>query len=119
MEGQAKIALMAALSGPYQQPKMAIAVDDDIDASDLRQIMWSMATRVRADRDVVIIPNVKVWGLDNASPVVPGVEAFQRLGAKWMIDATKPATTLPRERARFDKALPPNFDTIDIRDFLP
>ena len=119
VEGQAKIALMAALAGPYQQPKMAIAVDDDIDAGDLRQIMWSMATRVRADRDVTVIPNVKVWGLDNASPVVPGVEAFQRIGAKWMIDATKPAVTLPHERARFDKALPPNLDSVDLSDFLP
>ena len=119
VEGQAKIALMAALAGPYQQPKMAIAVDDDIDASDLRQIMWSMATRVRADRDVIMLPNVKVWGLDNASPVIPGVEAFQRVGTKWMIDATKPAVTLPQERARFEKALPPNFDTVDLKDFLP
>ena len=108
VEGQAKTALMAALAGPYQQPKMAIAVDDDIDASDLRQIMWSIATRVRADRDVMMMPNVKVWGLDNASPVIPGVEAFQRVGTKWMIDATKPAVTLPKERARFDKAMPPN-----------
>lgn len=118
-EGQAKIALMAALSGPYQQPKLAIAVDDDIDASDLRQIMWSIATRVHAERDVVMIPNVKVWGLDNASPVIPGVEAFQRLGTKWMIDATKPAVTMPVQRARFDKAMPPNFDSVDLKDFLP
>ena len=119
VEGQAKTALMAALAGPYQQPKMAIAVDDDIDASDLRQIMWSIATRVRADRDVIMFPNVKVWGLDNASPVVPGVEAFQRVGTKWMIDATKPAVTLPTERARFDKAMPPNFDDVNLKEFLP
>ena len=119
VEGQAKIALMAALSGPYQQPKMAIAIDDDIDASDLRQIMWSIATRVRADRDVMMMPNVKVWGLDNASPVVPGVESFQRLGTKWAIDATKPAVTLPKERARFDMAMPPNFESVNLRDFLP
>jgi UbiD family decarboxylase len=119
VEGQAKIALMAALSGPYQQPKMAIAVDDDIDAGDLRQIMWSIATRVRADRDLMTMPNVKVWGLDNASPVVPGVEGFQRVGTKWAIDATKPAVTLPKERARFDMALPPNFDTVNLKDFLP
>ncbi len=118
-EGQAKIALMAALSGPYQQPKMAIAVDDDIDAADLRQLFWSIATRVRADRDVIMLPNVKVWGLDNASPVIPGIEAFQRVGTKWMIDATKPAVTLPKERARFDKALPANFDTVNLKDFLP
>lgn len=64
VEGQAKTALMAALAGPYQQPKLAIAVDDDIDASDVRQVMWSVSTRVQADRDVIIIPNVKVWGLD-------------------------------------------------------
>lgn len=119
VEGQAKTALMAALSGPYQQPKLAIAVDDDIDASDLRQIMWSIATRVHADRDVIMIPNIKVWGLDNASPIIPGVEAFQRLGTKWMIDATKPAVTLPMQRARFDKAMPPNIDSINLADFLP
>ena len=34
VEGQAKTALLAALSGPYLHPKLAIAVDDDIDASD-------------------------------------------------------------------------------------
>ena len=30
--GQGKTALMAALSGPYLHPKLAIAVDEDIDA---------------------------------------------------------------------------------------
>ena len=118
-EGQAKTALMAALSGPYQQPKLAIAVDDDIDASDLRQIMWSITTRVHAERDVIMIPNIKVWGLDNASPVIGEVGVFQRLGTKWMIDATKPAMNFPMQRARFDKAMPPNIDNIDLADFLP
>lgn len=119
VEGQAKTALMAALSGPYQQPKLAIAVDDDIDAADLRQVMWSIATRVRADRDVIMVPNVKVWGLDNSSPIIPGVESFQRVGTKWMIDATKPAVTMPNERARFDMALPLNLSSVNLRDFLP
>jgi 2,5-furandicarboxylate decarboxylase 1 len=118
VEGQAKTALMAALAGPYQQPKMAVAVDEDIDTADLRQIIWSIATRVRADRDVIMLPNVKVWGLDNASPVVPGVESYQRVGTKWMIDATKPAVTMPKERARFDRAMPPNFDSVNLSDFL-
>ena len=45
VEGQAKTALMAALSGPFLHPKLAVAVDDDIDADDLRQVMWSMTTR--------------------------------------------------------------------------
>lgn len=119
VEGQAKVALMAALSGPYQQPKMAIAVDDDIDAADLRQIIWSMTTRVHAERDVILFPNVKVFGLDNVSPVVPGVESFQRVGTKWMIDATKPPVTAPGQRKRFDRAMPPNYDGVDLKDFLP
>lgn len=119
VEGQAKVALMAALSGPYQQPKIAIAVDDDIDASDLRQLIWSIATRVHAERDITLIPNVKVWGLDNSSPVIPGAEAFQRVGTRWMIDATKPAVTRPAERSRFEKAMPPNYDSVNLKDFLP
>jgi UbiD family decarboxylase len=117
--GQAKVALMAALSGPYQQPKIAVAVDDDIDASDLRQVIWSIATRVHPDDDVVMIPHAKVWAIDNISPMVPGIEAFQRVGTRWMIDATKPAITSPRERARFEKAMPLNYDSVNLQDFLP
>lgn len=117
--GQAKVALMAALTGPYQQPKVAIAVDEDIDSSDLRQIMWSIATRVRAEQDVVMMPNMKVWSLDNVSPVVPGVETYQRVGTRWMIDATKPPVTMPSDRARFDKALPPGYQAVNLKDYLP
>ena len=119
VEGQAKTALMAALSGPFLHPKLAIAVDDDIDASDLRQVMWSMTTRVHAERDVVMIPNVRVFPLDNASPVVEGGTGFQRVGTKWMIDATKPAVTQVEQRARFERAMPKNFDSVNIEDFLP
>ena len=74
----AKTALLAALSGPYLHPKLAIAVDDDIDASDLRQVMWSMTTRVHAERDVVMIPNSRVFPLDNSSPVVEGQSTLHR-----------------------------------------
>ena len=43
--GQAKTALLAALSGPQLHPKLVIAVDEDIDASDMRHVFWSMTTR--------------------------------------------------------------------------
>jgi len=119
VEGQAKTALMAALSGAYLHPKLAIAVDEDIDANDLRQIMWSMTTRVHADRDVIMIPNTRVFALDNISPVVEGQNSFHRLGTKWMIDATKPAVTQVEERARFERAMPRNYDSVDLEDFLP
>lgn len=119
VEGQAKTALMAALAGAYLHPKLAIAVDEDIDANDLRQVMWSMTTRVHAERDVIMIPNTRVFALDNVSPIVPGQNSYHRLGTKWMIDATKPAVTQVEERARFERAMPRNFDKVKLEDFLP
>tara|TARA_R110000868_G_scaffold1514_8_gene11930 strand:- start:3529 stop:4932 length:1404 start_codon:yes stop_codon:yes gene_type:complete len=119
VEGQAKTALMAALSGAYLHPKLAIAVDDDIDANDLRQIMWSLTTRVHAERDVIMIPNTRVFALDNISPVVPGQNSFHRVGTKWMIDATKPSVTETEARARFEPAMPRNYDNVDLEEFLP
>ena len=119
VEGQAKTALMAALSGPYLHPKLAIAVDDDIDASDLRQVMWSMTTRVHAEKDVTLIPNTRVFPLDNVSPVVEGQDSLHRIGTKWMIDATMPAPTQVEARARFERAIPKNFDSVALEDFLP
>ena len=116
--GQAKTALMAALSSPYLHPKLAIAVDEDIDAADLRQVFWSLTTRVHAERDVVQIPNTRIWSLDNVSDIVPGMSAMYRVGTKLIIDATMPPVTHPDERAGFARAMPKNFDSVAIEDFL-
>ena len=117
VEGQAKTALMAALSGPQLHPKLVIAVDDDIDASDINQVFWSLTTRVHAERDVIKIPNTRTWSLDNASDVIPGLDPMYRLGTKWLIDATRPVESV--DRARFDRAMPLNYDKVDLADFLP
>ena len=119
VEGQAKTALMAALSGPQMHPKLAIAVDEDIDASDMRQVFWSLTTRVHAERDVIKIPNARTWSLDNVSDIVPGQSAMHRIGTKTIIDATKPAVTDPEGRERFTMAMPKNYDSVDLADFLP
>jgi 2,5-furandicarboxylate decarboxylase 1 len=119
VEGQAKTALMAALSSPYLHPKMAIAVDEDIDASDMRQVFWSLTTRVHAARDVVIIPQTRIWSLDNVSDIVPGMSPMYRIGGKTMIDATKPSVGRAEEQDRFTMAMPTNYDNVDLKDFLP
>ena len=119
VEGQAKTALMAALSGPYLHPKLAIAVDDDIDASDLRQIMWSMTTRVHAERDIGMIHNTRTFALDKISPIAEDGGQFERVGTKWFIDATKPALSHPKKRANFDRAMPKNFSSTNLHDLLP
>ena len=117
--GQAKTALMAALSGPYLHPKLAIAVDEDIDPNDLRQIAWSMTTRVHAESDVTMIPNTRVFSLDNISPTAPGMNNFARIGTKWMIDATIPAHLSENERKDFEPAFPYNFESVNLSDYLP
>jgi len=117
--GQAKTALMAALSGPYLHPKLAIAVDEDIDAADLRQISWSMVTRVHASEDDTMIPNTRVFGLDSISPNVPGFGQYTRLGTKWLIDATLPVNLSEEERQEFMAAYPKNYASVRLEDFLP
>jgi 2,5-furandicarboxylate decarboxylase 1 len=119
VEGQAKTALMAALSSPYMHPKLAIAVDEDVDASDMRQVFWSLTTRVHAARDVVVIPQTRIWSLDNVSDIVPGMSPMYRIGGKTIIDATKPAVGRPEIQDRFSKAMPMNYDNVDLKDFLP
>jgi len=117
--GQAKTALMAALSGPYLHPKIAIAVDRDIDANDLRQVAWAMTTRVHAENDVTLLPNTRVFALDNISPVASGMGSFARVGTKWMIDATIPAHLNEEERSHFEPAMPKNFKNVNLEDYLP
>ncbi|MDE0333381.1 MAG: UbiD family decarboxylase, partial [Defluviicoccus sp.] len=119
VEGQAKTALLAALSGPQMHPKLAIAVDEDIDCTDLRQIFWSLTTRVDAGRDIVKIPNARTWSLDNISDIVPGQSPMYRIGTKWLVDATRPVGADPAVGERFEPAMPLNLADVDLAEFLP
>ena len=49
--------------------KMAIAVDEDIEIRNSRELQWAMATRVQADRDLILLPGVQGSTIDpSASP---------------------------------------------------
>ena len=61
---------------------MAIAVDEDIDIFNEEEVLWAVATRVQADRDVFIIPDVICNKLDPSSR--------EGISAKMGIDATIP-----------------------------
>jgi 2,5-furandicarboxylate decarboxylase 1 len=93
--GQARAALLAAVSSPYLHPKIAVAVDEDIDISDTRQVYWAMTHRVRRADDVQKINRARVFALDNASPIEEGMSAMYRVGTKVLIDATEDPA-LPR-----------------------
>jgi 4-hydroxy-3-polyprenylbenzoate decarboxylase len=114
--GQARAALIAALSSPYLHPKFAVAVDEDIDPSDVDQVMWAIATRLHAASDVERVNATRVFTLDNASPIEPGMSAMYRVGTKMAIDATRPMGE--GGRRRFDRALPPRYGEIDLDLYL-
>ena len=78
-----------------------------------------MTTRVNAADDVTMIPNTRTFALDKVSPVPEGGHQFERMGTKWLIDATMPAVSRPDQRERFARAMPKNFDSVDLEDFLP
>lgn len=80
-EGDGKNAIMAALSA-HPSLKHAVVVDTDVDVFDPQDIEYAIATRVKSDRDVMIVPNVRGSSLD---PVAESDGTTTKMG----IDATK------------------------------
>lgn len=79
--GEGKKAIMAVFSN-LNLAKYVVVVDDDIDPRDPIQVEWAMATRMRADRDIVVITEVMT---DRSEPLEESMTV-----AKMGIDATKP-----------------------------
>lgn len=80
--GEAKHAIAIAL-GVDHYLKVVVVVDDDVDVFDESDVLWAMATRVQADRDLVVIPGSLGAILDPSA-------SEQGVTAKLGIDATKP-----------------------------
>ena len=90
--GDGKNAILAALS--VADMKHVVIVDDDIDVFDGTEVEWAIATRVQADRDVVIISAARSKPLD---PSLPPTHGHIPTTAKCGVDATIPEN-VPRER---------------------
>ena len=117
-EGQAKNVLMAALSGTTLHPKIAIAVDDDVDIDNPTDVWWAVTNRTNPERDVFIIGGTRNHPFDLKLPLDTSGTVVQRIGSKMGIDATKPPTSKPDERAKFDRARPVGWQTVKLEDFL-
>jgi 2,5-furandicarboxylate decarboxylase 1 len=87
-------AIEAAFLG-HKSLKHVVIVDDDIDVDDPSEVEWAIATRVQADKDVVIKTKQKGSSLD------PSADPNTLDTAKMGIDATKP---LVAHGKNFDKA---------------
>ena len=73
----------------HRSLKMVTVVDDDIDPTDAVAVEFAMATRFQADKDLVIIKNVRGSSLD------PSSDQKKLRTAKMGIDATIPASRRP------------------------
>jgi UbiD family decarboxylase len=82
-EGEPQMAVMATL-GTELYTKYVIVVDDDVDIFDINDVMWAVATRVRAEKDIFFIPGAKAAILDPTSD--PENFTVTKMG----IDATRP-----------------------------
>ncbi len=82
-DGDAKTAIMAAFAA-HPSLKHVIIVDPDIDVDDPRDVEWAIATRFRADRDLIVIHNARGSTLD---PL-----ASDGIVSKVGIDATAPVS---------------------------
>jgi 2,5-furandicarboxylate decarboxylase 1 len=81
--GEPQQAIMATLGTEFYT-KYVIVVDDDVDVFNLADVMWAVATRVRAEKDIIFIPGAKGAILDPTSD--PADFTLTKMG----IDATKP-----------------------------
>jgi 2,5-furandicarboxylate decarboxylase 1 len=108
--GEAKNVLMAALSGEYQHPKIAMAVDADVDLFNPAELLWALSTRVNPQDDVVVIPGTHNHAMDASLPELggPGTGLWQRLGSKMLIDATAPPPADAAAHASFERIRPRN-----------
>ncbi len=81
--GEPQQAIMAALGTEFYS-KYVIVVDEDVDIFSLEDVMWAVATRVQADKDIHLIHGAKGAILDPTSD--PKTYTLTKMG----IDATRP-----------------------------
>lgn len=91
-EGDGKNAIMAAFAA-HTSLKHVVVVDTDINIFDPMDVEYAIATRTKADRDVMIISNVRGSSLDPVSE--------DNITSKMGVDATKPLKASDKyERAK-------------------
>jgi len=106
-EGDGKSAILAALAS-NKDVKHVVVVDHDVDIFDPLDVQWAIATRMQADRDVVIIPGARGSGLEPS-------HNLRGVSAKMGIDATAP---LGCEGAKFERTKIPGYKNIKIEEYF-
>jgi UbiD family decarboxylase len=93
----------------HRSLKMITVVDEDIDPTSAESVEYAMATRFQADRDIIILKNVRGSSLD------PSSDQKRLKTAKMGLDATKPFS---KRKEGFEIAKIPGQNKISLKDYF-
>ena len=113
---------MGVLSSPILHPKVAIAVDEDVNIFNYWEVLWAINTRCNPQDDIVVIPGTRIHPMDPTGfePAPPGGPYWHRIGGKVIIDATKPPLCAGEQaRKPFQRLKPMGWESVRLEDFLP
>ena len=102
---QVKKVIEAAFRG-HSSLKHVFVVDDDIDANNMQQVEWALATRFQADKQLHLYPRQKGSSLD------PSAEQPSRETCKVGFDLTVP---MSKNKKDFEKV---PYERIDLKKFF-
>ena len=106
---QPKQAILAAFGNDLYL-KYVVCFDTDIDIENGAQMTWALATRVQADRDIMILPGVLGTDLDMSAPE-------ESVVTKVGIDAT--AKPFRKDFPPVAKVPEETMGRINLRDYIP
>lgn len=101
-EGLQRNAILATF-GAFPPLKQVTVVDEDVDIYDPQDVEWAIATRLRPDRDIILIPEARGHELN---PVTD-----EGIGCKIGLDATAPTPRPPQfQRLAFKQVNPADYE---------
>jgi 2,5-furandicarboxylate decarboxylase 1 len=101
-QGQARQALMLLLGlDPYL--KLVVAVDDDVNVFDETEVLWALATRFQANKDMFMVPDAFCNRLDPSS--TDGVSTKMALDATVPQDWTFERNAVPPSAAEWARRI--------------
>ena len=93
----------------HRSLKQVVVVDEDIDPNNADSVEYAMATRFQADKDIVILKNVRGSSLD------PSSDQKKLKTAKLGIDATR---SLSKRPEGFELAKIPHIDKFKLENYF-
>ena len=103
-EGHARQVLLAAFAADLDYNKACFVVDEDVDISDMNEVIWAFVTRGRVDKRVMVIDDVPGFYRDEHK------DHWGRIG----IDATMPF----ERQAEFERKTIPGDGEIKLDDYF-